>query len=245
MLALGVLLVCTGVMLPLGIGMIIAGGAGLVSTVAINWNEIQNKVGGALKGVQQKWNEFQSGWNSWGPVKWWNNNVKPWFTKEKWDKLAKDAIESLKAPFKNIQWPQISLPKIKLPHFSITYETPSWAADALSWLGLPGIPTLSVSWHAKGALFNSPSIIGIGEAGPEAALPLNDQVFSQIAQGILRNSKSNNSGTDYTEQILARIDRLEEAIRNMRIALYTDDRIIAESAERGNTEIARQYHLAK
>jgi hypothetical protein len=24
--------------------------------------------------------------------------VKPWFTKEKWDKLAKDAIESLKAP---------------------------------------------------------------------------------------------------------------------------------------------------
>jgi hypothetical protein len=41
-------------MLPLGIGMIIAGGAGLVSTVAINWNEIQNKVGGALKGRSAK-----------------------------------------------------------------------------------------------------------------------------------------------------------------------------------------------
>ena len=244
LLALGVILVCTG-HIPLGIGMIIAGSVGLVSAVALNWNEIQNKVGEALKGVQKQWNEFRSGWNSWGPVKWWKNNVVPWFTKEKWDKLAKDAIESLKAPFKNIHWPQIRMPRIPKPRFSITYETPSWAADALSWLGLPGFPILHVTWHAKGALFNSPSIIGIGEAGPEAALPLNDQVFSQIAQGILRNSKSNNSGTDYTEQILVRIDRLEEAIRNMRIALYTDDRVIAESAERGRTQLARQYHIAE
>ena len=57
----------------------------------------------------------------------------------------------------------IEFPKIKLPHFSIK--------GSFS-LSPPSIPTLSVDWYAKGGIFSSPSIIGVGEAGTEAVLPI-------------------------------------------------------------------------
>lgn len=57
----------------------------------------------------------------------------------------------------------IEFPKIKLPHFAIK--------GSFS-LSPPSIPTLSVDWYAKGGIFSSPSIIGVGEAGTEAVLPI-------------------------------------------------------------------------
>lgn len=57
----------------------------------------------------------------------------------------------------------IEFPKIKLPHFSIK--------GSFS-LNPPSIPTLGVDWYAKGGIFNSPSVIGVGEAGTEAVLPI-------------------------------------------------------------------------
>lgn len=44
LLALGIILVCFGVVSPLSIGMIIAGAVGLVAEVALNWNAITNAV---------------------------------------------------------------------------------------------------------------------------------------------------------------------------------------------------------
>jgi hypothetical protein len=34
------------------------------------------------------------------------------------------------------------------------------------------IPRLGIDWYAQGGIFNSPSVIGVGEAGPEAVLPI-------------------------------------------------------------------------
>ena len=53
---------------------------------------------------------------------------------------------------------------IKLPHFKITGK--------LS-INPPSIPKLSVDWYKTGGIFDSPSVIGVGEAGPEAVVPLN------------------------------------------------------------------------
>ena len=41
---------------------------------------------------------------------------------------------------------------------------------------LPNIKgkTPALKWYAKGGVFNSPSIIGVGEAGPEAVIPLDE-----------------------------------------------------------------------
>ena len=57
-------------------------------------------------------------------------------------------------------------PSIKLPHFSITPQ--GWKLSDL----LEGkMPKLGISWYAKGGIAASP-VIGVGEAGPEAILPL-------------------------------------------------------------------------
>lgn len=104
------------------------------------------------------------------------------------------------------------------------------------------IPVLK--WHAMGAVFNAPTIAGLGEAGPEAALPLNDAVYSRIGKGIRKNDESigRSSESIDTDKIIKHLDALADAIQNMKLALYTDDRTIAESANRGNTQISKRYH---
>lgn len=62
---------------------------------------------------------------------------------------------------------KVSLPHIELPHFSI--KPKGWK---LSDLLKGSIPHLGISWYDQGGIFNSPSVIGVGEAGPEAVLPI-------------------------------------------------------------------------
>ena len=78
--------------------------------------------------------------------------------------FVKRMIEKIKGFFKF----KVSLPHIKLPHFKIVPA--GWKLGDL----LKGkIPSLSIKWYAQGGIFDSPTIAGIGEAGPEAVVPLN------------------------------------------------------------------------
>lgn len=75
--------------------------------------------------------------------------------------IVKAAIAKIKGI---INGAHFSLPHIKLPHFSVSGK--------LS-LNPPSVPKISVSWYKTGGIFDSPTIAGIGEAGPEAVVPLN------------------------------------------------------------------------
>lgn len=87
--------------------------------------------------------------------------------------LIKDMIEKIKGFFKF----KFELPHIKLPHFTI--HPRGWK---LSDLLEGSIPSLGIDWYAKGGIFNSPSVIGVGEKGPEAVLPIDriEELFPQI-----------------------------------------------------------------
>ena len=81
LLALGAILVCTGAGIPLGVGMMIAGGVSLAASVALNWDTIVLEVTGAFQRIGTKITEI---WESvkqslqavWDTVSmWWDTNI--------------------------------------------------------------------------------------------------------------------------------------------------------------------------
>ena len=79
-----------------------------------------------------------------------------------------NAIDKVKSIIDKIKsWFPIKIGKIfdniKLPHFKLTGK---FDLKTLS------VPKLSIDWYKTGGIFDSPSVIGVGEAGAEAVVPL-------------------------------------------------------------------------
>lgn len=96
--------------------------------------------------------------------------------------IVSDAVTAIKGFF-NFEW---SLPKPKLPHFSVSGGEAPWG-----FLGEGSLPKISIDWYAKGGVFDKPTIFpygngkigGLGEAGAEAIVPLekNTEWLDKIA----------------------------------------------------------------
>lgn len=86
---------------------------------------------------------------------------------------VRNVIDSIKGFF-NFSW---SLPHLKLPHLSIS--------GSFS-IAPPSVPHFGIDWYAKGGVFNGPSVIGVGEAGPEGVVPFNERGARPLAEGIAK-----------------------------------------------------------
>lgn len=84
--AFGALLVFSGAAIPLGLGMMLAGGISLAAPVAANWEYILQK----LKGT---WQNIKT---------WWSNGPKKYFTYEYWRDLAKNMVDGFFEYFNKI-----------------------------------------------------------------------------------------------------------------------------------------------
>ena len=81
LLAIGAILACTGANIPLGVGMMIAGGVSLAAAVALNWDELTSKVTEAFHTigtvVSEIWDgvkkKLQEVWNT--VSVWWDTNI--------------------------------------------------------------------------------------------------------------------------------------------------------------------------
>ena len=137
------------------------------------WNWIKDTVSSAWNSIKSitssTWNDIKSFIET--PI----NSAK---------NAVSNAIDSIKGFFSNLKLPEIKIPKIKLPHFNIKGEFS---------LTPPSVPHLDVSWYAKGGIFNKPSVIGVGEAGTEAVLPI-DRLDELMARAIEKVKGNNNGG---------------------------------------------------
>lgn len=79
LLVLGIILLFSAVGIPLGLGMIIAGGAGLAAAIAPNWDFILDAIKGAWENIKNFWNTY----------------VAKYFTLEYWAGIGKSILDGL------------------------------------------------------------------------------------------------------------------------------------------------------
>ena len=118
--------------------------------------------------------------------------------------IIRGIVNKIKNAF-NFKW---SLPSLKLPHVKVK------GGEAPFGIGGKGsLPKFSVDWYAKGGVFEKPSVIGVGEAGTEAVMPLQNNtewigILASMIVGEIRNivpkpsnvinsTTNNNGGSQY------------------------------------------------
>ena len=128
----------------------------IVDTISSKMNAAKSAVSGVLEGIKAKFDSILSSAAN----------------------IVRSGIDKIKSFF-NFSW---SLPKLKMPHFSVSGKFS---------LNPPSAPKFSISWYQYGGVFDKKtlfpygngSIGGLGENGAEAVVPLekNTQWLDKIA----------------------------------------------------------------
>jgi phage-related protein len=116
--------------------------------------------------------------------------------------LVRDGLDAIKGFFDRLK---LKLPHIPLPHFSIR--------GSFS-LNPPSVPSLGVNWYKNGGVFNGDSIIGVGEAGAEAVVPLTGHRMIPFAKAIaeqMPNGGNSNGNGHVTIEVPVVLDGREVA----------------------------------
>lgn len=146
-----------------------------------NWDTVKEKLSKAIDKIKTAFNKMKE------KIDEKIDKVKEKFQdmKDKFEEV-KDKVKGIVDKIKGFFNFEVSLPKIKLPHFSI--KPAGWKIGDL----LEGsIPKLGIEWYAKGGVFEKPTAFGMnggnvmvgGEAGAEAIVPLekNTEWLDKIA----------------------------------------------------------------
>lgn len=152
-----------GATTALSLGPMVGIVAAIAAVIAIgvllykNWDKIKAAAKALGDKIKSVWESIKTATsNAWNKIK--ESITAPF-------KKAKETIEGIIEKIKG--WFPIKIgnifKKIKLPHFSI---------DGKFSLSPPSVPHINIDWYKNGGIFDSPTIAGIGEAGPEAVVPL-------------------------------------------------------------------------
>lgn len=115
---------------------------------------------------------------------------------------ARSAASAVKAAFENMT---ITIPKPKIPVINVSTSSVAYGDG-----GSVSVPNFSVSWNALGGIFDKPTIFntpagmqGVGEAGPEAVLPL-DTLWAKMKE-ILNEAIAASGGASLIDALIEKL----------------------------------------
>lgn len=103
------------------------------------------------------------------------------------------------------------------------------------------LPEIGVDWYASGGYFPSPNVIGVGEAGHEAVLPLeNPRAMREIANSIMGNARvdRNEMRQIMTEAFtMALMNKPNDPVNVFSTIVLENNEVLARSVSRGQRNI--------
>lgn len=167
------------------------------TAITTTWNSIKesirNTIENIVSNVTSKFNSLKTSVeNIWNTIK--SAMINPIQT-------AKDTLLGIINTVKS--WFPINLGNIfnfKLPHIVIGSKTVKVGDKDVT------VPTFDINWYARGGIFDQPTLAGIGEAGPEAVVPL-DRFWEEIRNS---NATTDRILAQHTQILAAILEELEK-----------------------------------
>ncbi len=172
-------------------------------------DSIEVLLGDLKEGVTEGLESFKKSWSDFGvQIKNIGNNLKDSLGSiwngiksaitnpiESAKQIVLGIITTIKNAFANMR---ITIPAPKLPHVSVSTKTKKVGGISVPY------PDFDLNWYKTGAIFSKPSIIGVGEAGKEAVIPL-DKLPGLIASA-LQDAIGGQQSSDKPIQLVVNLD---------------------------------------
>ena len=139
-------------------GIVIGGPAGAAIGLAIGTLISLNVMDFDYSGIIHKFQEFFVDLTGFYDKEW-----------NSWTDMVHGLWEGLKS-----WWHGLSLGRFdfKLPHLTVTWQELGANSILARYLGITAIPHMGVEWYARGGIVDGATLIGAGEQGKEAIIPL-------------------------------------------------------------------------
>lgn len=219
--------------------------------------EAKNAVDNIKTAAQEKWDEIGEWWRNTAIVNWWSNDVRPWFTKEKWENLADGIKKGIQGKWDDIvDWwdskPSLHAISVAIEDFAdklrnMWYNFKDWwdnlglsfphikmphfNIDGELSLVPPQVPKISVDWYANGGFPNKGQLFVANEVAPEMVGTMDGRTAvanqQEITQGI--------ANAVYPAVYNAVVAAMSEANNNVNITLQGDaDKLFTMVQDKAN-----------
>ena len=220
--------------------------------------EAKNAVDNIKTAAQEKWDEIGEWWRNTAIVNWWSNDVRPWFTKEKWENLADGIKKGIQGKWDDIvDWwdskPSLHAISVAIEDFAdklrnMWYNFKDWwdnlglsfphikmphfNIDGELSLVPPQVPKISVDWYANGGFPNKGQLFVANEVAPEMVGTMDGRTAvanqQEITQGI--------ANAVYPAVYNAVVAAMSEANNNVNITLQGDaDKLFTMVQDKANS----------
>ena len=233
-MVIGMLLLFSGVGIPLGLGLILGGAATLGTAVAVNWNAITDK-------VKEIWGNIK---------KYWKDNIAPVFTAKWWKDLGKGMMNGLIAGIEGginavigafesmINWVVKGLNKI-------SFTVPDWVPEIGGKvigvnLSTVSFNRVSIPRFAEGGFPEQGQMFIAREAGAEmvgnigrrTAVANNEQIVESISVGVAEANSEQNALLREQNALLRELVAKDSGV-------YLDGRSLSDSVDKYKREKGR------